>query len=186
MIAVGFMLPMFAGRALLIHLVPIITDSGISAETAAGVYGFTVGLSLLGRLGFGYAADKFSVRHIYALCYAIEALGIFCLVGLQSLGNWALAGFIIIFGSSYGGGMSLSPLLIGKCFGISSMGEIFGVLGIAAMIGGALGPVFAGFIYDQMGNYHVAFIVFLVIQIISVAAIYNARTVIPSPTDVKV
>jgi MFS family permease len=178
MIAIGFMLPMFAGRALLIHLVPILTDSGISAETAAGVYGFTVGLSLLGRLGFGFAADKFSIRHIYALCYAIEALGIFCLLGLKSFGNFALLGFVIIFGSSYGGGMSLSPLLIGKCFGISSMGEIFGALGIAAMIGGAFGPVFAGFIYDRMGNYHVAFMVFLALQIISVVAIYNARTVI--------
>ncbi|MFO7964859.1 MAG: MFS transporter [Desulfobacterales bacterium] len=176
LIAVGFMLPMFAGRALLIHLVPIITDSGISAETAASVYGFTVGLSIVGRLGFGYAADRFSVRRIYALCYAVEAIGIFCLVGLGSYGNIALIGFIIVFGMSYGGGMSLSPLLIGKSFGIAFMGEIFGALGIAAMVGGAIGPVFAGYNYDHYGTYHYAFIVFLATQLIAVAAIYNSRS----------
>ena len=176
LIAVGFMLPMFAGRALLIHLVPIITDSGISAETAASVYGFTVGLSIVGRLGFGYAGDKFSIRRIYALCYAIEAAGIFCLLGLKSFGNISLIGFVIIFGMSYGGGLSLSPLLIGRCFGIAFMGEIFGALGIAAMVGGAFGPIFAGFIFDQFGTYHNAFIVFLATKIIAVAAIYNSKS----------
>ena len=182
LVATGFMLPMFAGRALLIHLVPIITDSGISAKTAASVYGFTVGLSVVGRLGFGFAADKFSIRRIFALCYAIEAVGIFCLLGLGSLGNIALIGFIIIFGMSFGGGMSLSPLLIGKCFGIAFMGEIFGALGIAAMVGGALGPIFAGYVFDRFGNYHIAFIVFLVMQLIAVAAIYYSRSVI-SPVN---
>ena len=182
LIAAGFMLPMFAGRALLIHLVPILTDSGISAETAASVYGFTVGLSIVGRLGFGFAADKFSIRRIFALCYAIEAVGMFCLIGLGSLGNIALIGFIIIFGMSFGGGMSLSPLLIARCFGITYMGEIFGALGIAAMVGGAFGPIFAGYVFDRFGNYHIAFIVFLVIQLIAVAAIYYSRSVI-SPGD---
>ena len=182
LIAVGFMLPMFAGRALLIHLVPILTDSGISAETAASVYGFTVGLSIVGRLGFGYAGDKFSIRRIYALCYVIEAVGIFCLLGLKSFGNMSLIGFVIIFGMSYGGGLSLSPLLIGKCFGIAFMGEIFGALGIAAMIGGAIGPVFAGYVYDHFDTYHIAFIVFLFTQLIAVAAIYNSRSAI-SPKD---
>ena len=182
LIAVGFLLPMFAGRALLIHLVPILTDSGISAKTSASVYGLTVGLSIVGRLGFGYAADKFSIRGLFAICYFIEAVGIFCLLGLGSLGNAALIGFVIIFGMSFGGGMSLSPLLIGKCFGITFMGEIFGALGIAAMLGGAVGPIFAGNIYDRFGNYHFAFVVFLALQLIAVAAIYNARSVIKDET----
>ena len=129
-----------------------------------------------------FAADKFSIRRIFALCYAIEAVGMFCLIGLGSLGNIALIGFIIIFGMSFGGGMSLSPLLIARCFGITYMEKIFGALGIAAMVGGAFGPIFAGYVFDRFGNYHIAFIVFLVIQLIAVAAIYYSRSVI-SPGD---
>ena len=183
LIALGFMLPMFAGRAIMIHLVPIITDSGVSPHKAAVAYGVTAGLSVVGRVGFGYAADKFSKRHIYALCYLIQAAGICCLVGLESAGPIVLVGFIIIFGCSYGGGLSLAPLLIGECFGIASMGVIFGVLGIAAMLGGALGPVFAGGVYDAMQSYHAAFLVFVAAQLIAAVAIFNCRSAVTGTAD---
>ncbi|MHC4611398.1 MAG: MFS transporter, partial [Planctomycetota bacterium] len=183
LIALGFMLPMFAGRSIMIHLVPIITDSGVSPQKAATAYGVTAGLSVVGRLAFGYAADKFSKRHIYALCYLIQAVGICCLVGLEHLGPTVLIGFIVIFGCSYGGGLALAPLLIGECFGIASMGVIFGVLGITAMLGGAFGPIFAGGVYDATHSYHMAFIVFLAAQIIAAIAIFNCRSPLVGRAD---
>jgi len=176
LIALGFMLPMFSGRAIMIHLVPVITDSGVSPQMAATAYGMTVGLSIVGRLGFGYAADKFSKRHIFALCYLIQAVGIAFLIGLESMGPIVLMGFIIVFGCSYGGGLSLAPLLIAESFGIASMGVIFGALGITAMIGGAIGPIFAGGVYDATQNYHTAFIAFLAAQLIASLAILNCRS----------
>jgi MFS family permease len=175
LIALGFMLPMFAGRAIMIHLVPIITDAGVSPHKAATAYGLTVGLSVFGRFGFGYAADKFSKRHIFALCYLIQAVGICFLIGMEYVGPTVLLGFIIIFGCSYGGGLSLAPLLIAENFGVASMGVIFGALGIAGMVGGALGPILAGGVYDAMQSYHLAFIAFLVAQLIAAIAILNCR-----------
>ncbi len=184
LLALGFMLPMFAGRAIMIHLVPVITDAGISPQKAATAYGMTVGLSIVGRFGFGYAADKFSKRHIFALCYLIQAVGICFLIGLESIGPIVLVGFIIVFGCSYGGGLSLAPLLIAENFGIASMGVIFGALGIVAMIGGALGPIFAGGVYDAVQSYHMAFIVFLAVQLVASIAILNCRpAVATSPGD---
>jgi MFS family permease len=94
------------------------------------------------------------------------------------MGPIVLVGFIIIFGCSFGGALSLAPLLIGECFGIASMGVIFGVLGIAAMVGGALGPIFAGGVYDAMQSYHAAFLVFLSAQVIAAIAIFNCRSAI--------
>jgi MFS family permease len=93
-------------------------------------------------------------------------------------------GFIIVFGCSYGGGLSLAPLLIAENFGIASMGVIFGALGIVAMIGGALGPIFAGGVYDAMQSYHMAFIVFLAVQLVASIAILNCRPAVAmSPGD---
>ena len=46
------------------------------------------------------------------------------------------------------------------------------------MVGGALGPIFAGWVYDTQGSYHFAFIVFFCAQLIAVAAIYACRPVI--------
>jgi len=176
LIALGFMLPMFSGRAIMIHLVPVITDSGVSPQMAATAYGMTVGLSIVGRLGFGYAADRFSNRHIFALCYLIQAVGIAFLIGLDGVGPIVLIGFIVVFGCSYGGGLSLAPLLIAESFGIASMGVIFGALGITAMVGGAVGPVFAGAVYDATQSYHLAFIAFLAAQLIAAVAILNCRS----------
>jgi cyanate permease len=56
---------------------------------------------------------------------------------------------------------------------------IFGALGIAAMVGGALGPIFAGGVYDAMQSYHVAFIVFLAAQLVAAIAILNCRPAFP-------
>lgn len=178
LIALGFAMPMFAIRALFIHLVPILTDQGISAKMAATAYGMIAGLSLIGRVGFGYAADRFSKRRMYALCYAVQSVGLVCLIGLDSFGTVALVGFIVIFGTSFGGGLSLAPLLISECFGIASMGAIFGALAIAAMVGGAIGPVFAGWTYDTLGSYDLAFFVFVGALLIAVAAISASRPVV--------
>jgi sugar phosphate permease len=179
LIALGFMLPLFAGRAIMIHLVPVITDAGVSPHLAATAYGVTAGLSVVGRVGFGYAADKFSTRHIFALCYLIQAVGISFLVGLEYAGPIVLVGFILVFGCSFGGALALAPLLIAESFGVASMGVIFGALGIAAMVGGALGPIFAGGVYDAMQSYHVAFIVFLAAQLVAAIAILNCRPAFP-------
>jgi len=69
----------------------------------------------------------------------------------------------------------LAPLLIAENFGVASMGVIFGALGIAGMVGGALGPILAGGVYDAMQSYHLAFIAFLVAQLIAAIAILNCR-----------
>jgi MFS family permease len=159
----------------MIHLVPIITDLGVSQPKAATAFGVTAGLSVVGRLGFGYAADKLGKRQLFALCYLIQAVGICFLIGLEPLGPMMLVGFIVIFGCSFGGALSLAPLLIAQCFGTASMGVIFGALGITAMVGGALGPIFAGSVYDATQSYHLAFIVFLAAQLVAAIAIFNCR-----------
>lgn len=178
LIALGFTLPMFAGRAIMIHLVPVVTDSGVAPERAAAAYGMTAGLSVVGRLAFGAAADRFRKRRVFALCYLIQAVGISFLIGLETLGPIALLGFIVVFGCSYGGSISLAPLLIADCFGIASMGVILGALGIAAMVGGALGPIFAGRVYDATQSYEIAFVVFAAAQLVAAVAILNCRSVI--------
>ena len=94
-----------------------------------------------------------------------------------------LVGFIVVFGCSYGGGLSLAPLLIAESFGIASMGVIFGALGIAAMVGGAIGPIFAGGVYDATQSYHTAFIAFLVAQLVAAVAILNCRSAVAGSAE---
>ncbi len=72
--------------------------------------------------------------------------------------------------------MVLAPLIISKCFGLRSMGTIFGLLAIAAVIGGATGAVLVGKIFDTTGGYYLAFIIFSVAEVCATIAISQART----------
>jgi MFS family permease len=77
----------------------------------------------------------------------------------SSLGLWVLAFFVPLFGLGFGGLVVLWPLAVGHDFGLCSFGTIAGVLGTVTLsLGGALGPVVTGAIYDSTGSYHWAFL----------------------------
>jgi sugar phosphate permease len=175
MISAAFFLPMMSGIGLFTHLVAIFTDMGTSARTAAIALGVIGGLSIVGRFGFGLAADRFSVRKAFTTCYVIEALGVSMLLMVPWLGTNALFAYVFVYGLTVGGGLVLAPLIIGECFGVKAMGTIFGVLAIAAVVGGAIGPLLAGFIFDSTGSYYPAFIIFSVGEATAAIAISRAR-----------
>jgi cyanate permease len=55
------------------------------------------------------------------------------------------------------------------------MGAIFGVLAIAAVVGGAIGPLLAGAVFDARGTYYPAFVVFTACEAAAALAISQAR-----------
>ena len=176
LIAVAFFLPMMSGVGLLTHLVAIFMDTGISSRTASFCLGIIGGLSIVGRLGFGFAADRFSIRKVYAACFVLEAFAVCTLLAMPLLGANSLYAFVFLYGLTGGGGLVLAPLIIGECFGLKSLGTIFGMLAIAAVIGGAIGPVLAGVIFDSTGSYYRAFMIFGACEICAAVAISQARS----------
>jgi MFS family permease len=164
LIATAFFLPMMSGIGLFTHLVAIFTDMGTSARTAAVALG-----------AIGLAADRFSVRKVFATCYVIEAIGVSLLLATPWLGTQALFAYVVVYGLTVGGGLVLAPLIVGECFGILAMGSIFGVLAIAAVVGGAIGPVLAGLVFDSMGTYYPVFVIFTLGEATAALAISRAR-----------
>lgn len=179
MIAIAFLLPMMSGVGLFTHLVMIFDEMGIGSQRASLCLGLIGGLSIVGRFSFGFAADRFSVRKIYTTCYIIEATGVSMLLLTALIGTQALYAYILIYGLATGGGLVLAPLMIGDCFGTRSLGAIFGVLALAAVVGGAIGPVLAGFVFDSTGSYYIAFIIFSIGEFVAAIAISQARP--PAP-----
>ena len=60
-----------------------------------------------------------------------------------------------------------SPLLA-ELFGLSSHGVIIGVIFFAASIGGAIGPILVGHIFDITGSYQLAFLICGAVAIMAV------------------
>jgi MFS family permease len=172
LLGVAFCLGLMAALAVTAHQVAFLQDTGLTLESASTIAGVTLGMSMGGRFMVGWASEHTRCLHpILSCCLVIQAAGIGLLLFLSSLGFWAVAGFVLLFGLGYGGLVVLWPLIIGHDFGLRAFGAIAGSLGtIAAGLGGAVGPVAVGAIYDQTGNYFWAFVACTVVLLLGAGA----------------
>jgi len=142
---------------LLTHLVPHITDMGISAAEAALILGLIGSISIPGRLMIGWVSDR-TGRKVSAVACALTQCGAMVwLAWAQDLGTFYL--FAIVFGFAYGGFDSPVTAMIGDIFGLRNIGIIMGVLGISFGIGAAIGPALGGLIFDASQSYFLAFLI---------------------------
>lgn len=160
LLGVAFCLGIMAATAINTHQVAFLQDAGLTLEVASTVAGVTLGTSMGGRFTVGWASERIRhLHHILSFCLVMQAAGVGLLLYLSSLGLWVLAIFVPLFGLGFGGLVVLWPLAVGHDFGLRSFGTIAGVLGTVTLsLGGALGPVMAGAIYDRTGSYQWAFL----------------------------
>ena len=99
---------------------------------------------------------------------------------------WPLVPFIILFGVGYGGANALRPALIREYLGRAGFGTAFGFLMGVQMVGAIVGPILAGWVYDNWGAYQE---LWLVLSGLSVAAMLSIFTIPPvkelSPTTAR-
>ncbi|MGE0679985.1 MAG: MFS transporter [Candidatus Binatia bacterium] len=172
LLGVAFCAGLMVGLAMIAHQVAALQDAGFTLESASAIGGITLGISMGGRLAVGWASEHARYLHpMLSLCLLMQASGIGFLLYLNALGLWAVTAFVFLFGLGYGGLVVLWPLVIGHDFGLRAFGAIAGVLGtVAASLGGAVGPIIAGAIYDSTGNYHWAFFLFIAVLLVGAGA----------------
>jgi MFS family permease len=91
------------------------------------------------------------------LSFLLMAVSLFMLIFLTNF--WILHLIVALFGLTYGGiAVSHSPI-IAMLFGLRAHGLIFGVVGVAVAIGGAMGPFMTGYIFDVTETYRSAFLI---------------------------
>ena len=146
----------FGSMSVIGHSVAFLRDTGFEGGVAASALGIAIGISVVGRLLFGYFADRFSKKSIMVVAMLLHGASVLCLLGIQSPG--ALPAFVTLFGLGIGGGAVLIPLLVGECFGLLAYGRILGIVMVSATIGAGVGPVLTGWIYDVTGAYQFAFL----------------------------
>ena len=65
--------------------------------------------------------------------------------------------FALIYGFFYGSWIPLVVALTGNYFGLKHLGTLLGIIQIG-LVGGIVGPLIGGLIYDKMENYSMAFL----------------------------
>ena len=148
----------FCFYTIMTHIVLHAIGLGISSTSAANILATIGGLSIVGRIVLGSAADRFGNRQVFIIGFILMAAALFWLVPAKEL--WALYLFVVVFGFAIGGcATSESPLVAGL-FGLRSHGLILGVINLLGFIfGAAVGPLIGGYIFDTTNSYQLAFII---------------------------
>jgi MFS family permease len=164
---------MFAavGSAAVLHLISYLIGIGYSANFAAGVMSLVFLFTSAGKLAMGIFADRVSARVALSLDFILAGVGIALALGAAN--RVMLAAFVLIFGLTLGAPLVLVPMVMVDSLGLRRLGSVMGVSGIFATIGGALGPVVAGRIFDLTGSYVTALEMFVVMSFVAGASVYS-------------
>ena len=139
------------------HVVPCVTDMGISSAEAAVVLGLIGSIGIPGRLVMGLVSDKTGRKVSAVICGLLQVGAMIWVACAREV--WMFYLFAIVYGFASGGFDIPVTALIGDIFGVHRLGEIMGILVIGWGLGAAIGPAFGGFIFDVTENYFTAFMI---------------------------
>lgn len=137
------------------HLVPYLTDIGLSGATAVAamsLYGILAGAT---RFPWGLIAERLHVRYCLTMVCFGAAIGMVLLLLVRGAG--AAYTFAVVYGLGVGGVPVLGTIVWASYFGRRYYGSIRGFANVFQMASLGGGPLFAAWIYDSMGSYEIAF-----------------------------
>lgn len=163
-VCAAYLMIIFYGVTILVHIVPHAMDIGISATNAAGIISTIGGVSMAGRLVMGHAGDRIGNKRAIIICFLISVPALAWLQLAKEL--WMLYLFGAVYGFSHGGFFALMSPTVAWLFGTRSQGVILGVVIFSGTVGGAIGPILTGHIFDITGSYQLGFLILVVASII--------------------
>jgi sugar phosphate permease len=137
------------------HQVAYAIDNNIEKVAAAASVGLVGIASILGRFFFGWLSDRLrDAKYSASLGFLFMVVGIVVLMHARTPA--VLFGYAMLFGFGYGSMAPMMPVLLADRFGRHVLGASYGMLIFFITIGGGLGPLLGGLIYDHLGGYEVA------------------------------
>jgi len=141
------------------HQVAFAIDRGFQPLLAAAVFGVMGLMSIVGRVSFGLAADRFGGALAATTSFGCTAAGALALLALETdpRAGWLVA-YALLFGLGFGARGPIITAMASDLFGGRRFGVIYGALNLGNGLGGAIGPWFGGVVHDVMGSYRVVFL----------------------------
>ncbi|MBI4300031.1 MAG: MFS transporter [Chloroflexi bacterium] len=170
---------MLVGGAINLHLVPYLSDRGLSDSTAVGIFSLYSIAGAGSSLFWGFAMERLSVRRSLIIIFVGSAVGTGILMLVDSPPLAVV--FAILYGIAFGGHMVLISVVFAEYFGRRHVGAISGFAAPLERIANALGPVLAGFVYDVTKSYQIAFVIFLILYALSALWMILARRPVAAP-----
>jgi MFS family permease len=151
---------------LVVHLVPILVDGGLSAPQAARMAGAMGASIILGRLAIGALMDRFKASRVLAIFLIGPGLA----AVLLASGNVATIALpaAILTGLAQGAEVDAVAYLVSRHFSAASFGAVYGAMFGLFMLGAANGPLFIGWARSVFGSYDRPLIVTAALALVTV------------------
>jgi len=145
------------------HFVPFaVQQAHLSVQEASLFLSLMIAFSMVGKIGFGWLADRRNPARVMALAGFLAAAGPLALVlatpGSGPPRSILLPVHAVAYGLAFGGQIVLLPVVVSRCFGSRDFGRIMGLVMSGFAAGILLGIPIAGWSFDRLGTYHPALI----------------------------
>jgi MFS family permease len=147
------------------HLIPFVTDYGISPTTAGNMLAWYGLMSLAGIMVAGPISDVIGNKIPIALTFLLRVLLFLLILKYQNLASFYI--FALAFGFTHLITAPLTPTLIGRLYGFSHVGLISGFITTVHHLGGGFWAYMGGLIFDQTGSYRLAFVLSTMMALIA-------------------
>ncbi|MFN8639586.1 MAG: MFS transporter [Dehalococcoidia bacterium] len=154
--------------------IPYLESIGIPSTAAAFTVTFYSLSSLIGRLGFGFLADRYNKRLMLGACTAMIALGLGLLPFVRTLPE--AFGVLLLLGPGFGGTIPVRAAMIADTYGTRYFGTLNGLATFVRTLGSGLGPLVVGYTVDRTGFYTVGWLLASGIVGVGLIAVLAERT----------
>jgi len=146
---------------LALHLVPKLTDMGMTLSGAGTVVlNYTI-VALPSQFLSGYFADRLPKTLMIAIFLAIQGIAITIIAFADSVLMAYI--FALLYGIGFGGRNPLTTAIRGEYFGRKAFATIMGISQFPMNIGMIGAPLFAGYMFDTTNSYLIPFSVFAIL-----------------------
>ncbi|MFC1863139.1 MFS transporter [Thermodesulfobacteriota bacterium] len=137
------------------HLIPFVTDYGVSPTTAGNMLALFGLMSLVGMMVAGPASDRIGNKIPLIITFLIRVLLFVMIINVKNTAGFYI--FSLFFGFTFLITAPLTPNLIGRLYGITHVGILSGFITTIHHLAGGVWAYAGGALFDYTGSYQQAF-----------------------------
>lgn len=162
-----------ATQMVLAHQLAALTQYGMDKILAAGAVAVVGLASGIGKVSWGVISDRLGREITYSIGIAFGVAGIVAILAVGTLHLfWLAYVYAAFFGLGYAANAPLQPTLTSDLFRGRGFPTIFGTISAAGCLGGAIGALLAGVVFDLTGTYFLAFLAAMSAEAIAMALVW--------------
>lgn len=156
-----------------LHLVPKLTDMGMSLSGAGIVVLTYTAVALPSQFAAGAIADRIPKPPVLFALLSLQALGIMVIAFADNVGMAFL--FAALYGVGFGGRIPLLTTIRGEYFGRKAFATLMGLSQTPNNIAMMFAPLFAAYMFDTTHSYLIPFLIFAVLNFLGAVLMLFVR-----------